>query len=135
MTLQYIIIDDCPMSTLLSERTIQLFDQNANILTFTDPKRGIEYLYSVKCQEFKISTILLLDINMPEISGWDVLDRLNDLPDSTKKDLNIYMLTSSISIADKLKASCNMLVSGFIEKPLTELKLESIAILKTINSK
>jgi len=116
-----IIIDDDPINNLLTTKIIQLDFPKAEVITFLDPQAGLDYIYALPDQN---KTLLLLDINMPKLSGWDVLEILDGYPDSIKGRLDIYMFTSSISLEDKQKAKDNPLVLGFIEKPLSSLQLE-----------
>jgi hypothetical protein len=54
------------------------------------------------------------------MSGWEVLDILGKyLEEAGNKYLRIYMLSSSIDVADKLQAYSNPWVSGYFEKPMT----------------
>ena len=61
--------------------------------------------------------LLLLDIKMPGIDGFDFLERLKGL--NLKKKVKVYMLTSSLRAEDKLKAFSFRAVIDYFEKPLT----------------
>ena len=58
--------------------------------------------------------ILLLDINMPGITGWEFLDQLNALG----LQANVYMYSSSIDPDDVKEARNYPMVKDFINKPL-----------------
>lgn len=59
--------------------------------------------------------VLLLDLNMPVLSGWDVLEIM------TKESHSIptWILSSSINPRDKTRSQSYKLVRGFLVKPLT----------------
>ncbi len=64
---------------------------------------------------------------MPDMNGWDVLDAIakktnNQLPPGTR----VYILSSSISTSDKLRAYSNRLISGYFEKPLLHEDLSNL---------
>jgi CheY-like chemotaxis protein len=68
--------------------------------------------------------IILLDINMPVMDGWDFLDAYSPLHSQVAKKIRIYILSSSISESDMDKANRNPLVSRFVSKPIPESLLE-----------
>lgn len=116
-----ILIDDDRVQNHLNKIVItrHLRPQAAEIISFTDPKSGFEYIRKRSCPDAK-PALLLLDINMPEFSGWDFLCQLSQLPEAALKSFTIYMLSSSIDPADKIKAVKNPLVNGCITKPLSD---------------
>jgi CheY-like chemotaxis protein len=120
----FIVIDDDPLNNLICTKNIQKIYSTANIQTFTQPQLGLEYIVSNYRGGTSNNTVLFLDINMPVLSGWDVLGRFTDFPEEVKKQFTIYILSSSIATEDKARANECYLVTGFIEKPLTIAKLE-----------
>ena len=88
------------------------------ITDFTDPQLGVKYMIN-SYTENPIPTLLFLDINMPVLSGWDVLDKLDVLPDKAKQYLTIFILSSSIDPADKMRAIANPMVNYYLEKPIS----------------
>lgn len=97
-----------------------------DIQTFFDPNAGLVHMRSVYENDEANNAILLLDINMPTLFGWEVLEEFKNFPESVRRRFKIFMLSSSIDPHDKEKADRNPLVSGYIEKPLTELKVNAI---------
>ena len=68
--------------------------------------------------------LILLDINMPVMNGWDFLYKYADL--EKKREDKIVMLSSSIDYQDIKKSREFRYVTGFIEKPLTREKLGEV---------
>jgi CheY-like chemotaxis protein len=62
--------------------------------------------------------LVLLDINMPVMDGWQFLESLGNLNNPPK--VNVVIVTSSIDTIDKRKATKYPQVIGFFEKPLTQ---------------
>lgn len=77
-------------------------------------------------QEDPVQSVLFLDINMPTMTGWEVLEHLSS--QSLPEFLQIFMLSSSISAEDKKHAEDEPLVMGYIEKPLNETKLKELFV-------
>ena len=67
---------------------------------------------------------IFLDINMPEINGWEFLD-LYAQSDNDKAPIYI-MLTTSLNPVDQERAELNPLVRGLKNKPLTETHIEEV---------
>ena len=79
---------------------------------------GLEALEKVSNNEFDM---ILLDINMPKMNGWEFLKALKKK--KIKLSSDIYIVSSSIDDQDIKSAKKNPLVTDFIEKPLNESKI------------
>lgn len=87
-----------------------------NVKSITDSREAIEVIQSFK------PDIILLDLNMPFVSGFDILEKLKEVVEPDEY-LPVLILTADITIEAKRKA-LNMGASDFITKPfdLTELQ-------------
>ena len=70
--------------------------------------------------------LILLDINMPAMNGWEFLSRYNKSAKITGNASVIVMLSTTLNPDDKLLAEELPAVSGFESKPLTREKLDRI---------
>lgn len=118
-TTKFLIIDDDITNNTLSRFAIRKVCRDAEILEFTVPEEGLNYIRENFHPEIHNPTIFLLDLNMPTMTGWKFLEKFRDFPQAVLKQFKIYILSSSIDPADKLRALNNPLVKDFIEKPLT----------------
>ncbi len=116
---QFIVIDDDYINNTICCMFIKEGIPGAVAKTFTNPEAGLRHIKETYTNNITGKVILLLDINMPTQSGWEVLDYFEGFPDSIKDSFMIYMLSSSIDSNDKQKASEHPLVSGYIQKPLS----------------
>ena len=119
----FIIIDDDFINNIICEKVIRTRFPYSIISIFTNAQKGLEYINGKTGDPASIDALLFLDINMPGLNGWDLLEQLADLPTEVSKRLRIYLLSSSVNPEDKLKATNDAMVSGYIEKPLTQGKL------------
>ena len=119
MPIRFIIIDNDPVNNFLCSLTIRDVQDDVEIQTFNFPVKGFKYLAKEYVNTTNL-TVLLLDINMPIWSGWDFLDNFEKLDDEIKKQIKIFILSSSIDANDKQRASKNRNVVDYIEKPLSE---------------
>ncbi|MCO5949972.1 response regulator [Mucilaginibacter sp. RT5R15] len=68
--------------------------------------------------------VILLDLNMPVMDGWEFLDEFTKVPPAKK--IIIYIVTSSIDPADVEKAKQYEAISQYIVKPVTVDNLKEI---------
>jgi CheY-like chemotaxis protein len=122
---RFLLIDDDPSNNLLTKISIKKIIENAEVVAHTMPENGIQYIVDEYTQN-PVNTVLFLDINMPTLSGWDVLDKFAEMPHLIEPHFTIYVLSSSVDPSDKEKAASNQLVSGYLEKPLSRETLKSM---------
>jgi two-component SAPR family response regulator len=130
MNISFIIIDDDYVSNLICRKIVKHVLPEVNLQSFTNPEEALAYIKSFYAYPCKNKTILLLDINMPILSGWDFIERFENFDTYIKEQLKIYMLSSSIDQCDKDNAVKNKNVCGYIEKPLTIEIIEKIVFSK-----
>lgn len=118
---RFLIIDDDPANNILCISSIKKTFAEAEVKAFTEPEEGINYIEHTY-RENPVPTILFLDLNMPTLTGWDVLNRFQNMI-SSLNSIKVFILSSSINPADKQRAFENGLVEGFLEKPLSKSAL------------
>ena len=102
-----VIIEDENIVRENLKELLELFDHEV-----FDGENGMIGLELIKKHK---PDIILCDINMPEMNGWEFLDEYNQL-DRIKSD--VYILTSSLDTRDKLKSREYDVVKGYFDKPL-----------------
>lgn len=125
--LKVLIIDDDDIVLLVESKIMQRCGISKAPLTFNSGKLALEYL---KQEDQAQNFIILLDINMPGMSGWDVLEKLEQL--NLAKNFFVIMVTSSIDRYDKEIAVKYKNVISFIEKPITTRNCDEIKSLPAI---
>lgn len=123
---EFVVIDDDLLNNIICEKIIQYTIPGAEVQTFNEPEKALEYIQSAYSGIQAKQAVLFLDINMPSLTGWEVLDRLKKFPDLITEHLKIFMLSSSVDPKDEEKAVNNPLVTGYIRKSLSQVKLQTI---------
>jgi CheY-like chemotaxis protein len=70
--------------------------------------------------------IILLDIDMPVLDGFEFLDRYQEELYPLHRNVHLYMVSSSIRAVDRARAKSYESVSNFISKPLKIEVLDEI---------
>lgn len=83
------------------------------VISFNNGEDAISYMVEHGGEEKDY--LLFLDINMPGLSGWDVLDTLEEL--KFPANLKVIIITSSIERSDKEKAKKYDSIIDFWVKP------------------
>ena len=122
----FMVVDDDLVNNLICRKVISRVFPEADVQTFINPVTALAYIKSVYSDSCGKATILFLDINMPVLSGWDFLEEFEYFDSHIKEQIKIYMLSSSIDIEEIDRASKNINVCGYVEKPLKKEIIEQL---------
>ncbi|HEY4194978.1 MAG TPA: response regulator [Mucilaginibacter sp.] len=86
----------------------------------------LDYIQENISDPEKLPDVIFLDLNMPQFTGWDFLDRMERIHDQLDKDIQVYVLSSSIRSVDEEAASKYTFVNEFISKPIEAAEVERI---------
>lgn len=123
---EIIIVDDDPQFHFITERRFLAENVSKEHRSYLDPVIALKYLMNKYFKSEVLPEIILLDINMPQISGWVILDFINNLNVSAGREPAVYIVSSSVDPGDKQKAGLYSCVKGFISKPITAQDFELI---------
>ncbi len=121
----FVIVDDDVINNRLCQLCIARHFGPVKIESFQNPLIALEVIGS-KNHDSIGSKVLFLDIHMPQLSGWDFLQRFAMFDNNVKSQFKIYILSASSDAEQIDRAWKHPLVAGFISKPLGEKKLERI---------
>ena len=115
--LTIVLIDDDPISTFVTEKLISKnVKEPCQFFKYQSAKLALEEINGIR------PNYLFLDLNMPEMNGWDFLDRFKP----EYQDAQIYILSSSVDERDISKASQYQLVKEYLSKPLIKKYIKTI---------
>jgi CheY-like chemotaxis protein len=125
-----LVIDDDEPTNFFTRMIIEESNCTDNIKVVEGGQAALDYLTKSMesgsdANEYPYPDLILLDINMPAMNGWEFLEEYKKLGHNGKSSKTI-MLTTSLFPEDKTKAAEMAEVSGFENKPLTNEKLDNI---------
>ncbi|MFV5699632.1 response regulator [Flavobacterium sp. ZT3R17] len=112
-----LIIDDNIIDQIITKQLLKKTLGISEICTANNGKQGIEWLNNYK-RNSEESLIILLDIKMPEMDGFEFLSEYEILPEELKKEIQIFMLSSTLDPNDITRAKSNKYVQHLLSKPL-----------------
>jgi CheY-like chemotaxis protein len=120
------VIDDDTVYQFTASRTIKATKITDQILQFPNGQEALSFLNNHAAQPAKLPDIIFLDINMPVTDGWKFLDEYRKMKEGFQKDIQIYMVSSSIDPRDLSRAQNNPEVVEYVEKPVSLTKFSEL---------
>lgn len=118
-----LLVDDDNINNFINERLIKKLSFTENISVVTNGQEALDFINQKIKSKAALPELILLDINMPVMDGFEFIEQYRNIPDKGKT--NIIVLTTSTNDKDLHRVSDAKEVSGFINKPLTEEKLKN----------
>lgn len=113
------IIDDDPIHQRIAQILITkngLFD---NVISYLEAESALNFIKEHLADPAALPDVILLDLNMPGMTGWNFLDAFGSISAEMVKTLRIFIVSSSVDEKDRLRSEEYKTVSGFICKPLS----------------
>ncbi len=120
------IIDDDQVYQFVMKRTIENTGLIKSIVQFYNGEEAITYFKEKRDFAGELPELILLDINMPFMNGWQFLDEFIKIDFKNKYKSTIYIVSSSSTTEDMNKAKEYSVVSGYQIKPITRDRFEQI---------
>lgn len=111
------LVDDQPISNFITKKLLEIEGYQGTVKDFTNPREAMEFVSEDS------DAIIFLDLNMPEMNGWEFLEMLQ----SRNCKHRIIILTSSTSKIDVDKAKDYPAVIKYMVKPMNKQKFSELS--------
>ena len=112
-----LLVDDDETTNFLHRLVLGKTGMESEITVALDGRAALELLHARLADERGLPDIILLDVNMPRMNGFEFLDAFATLPGA--RDVRVVMVTTSLLPDDRNRALASALVSSFKSKPLS----------------
>jgi CheY-like chemotaxis protein len=125
--MEFLLIDDSSFDLFTQEKLLLRSGLTTVVKTFSSAQLALDFL-STQSAEMP-ETVILLDLQMPGINGFQFIGKYAQLPDDLRNRIKIFMISSTVDITDMEEATANPYIIQLLSKPL------EIPVLKTLLNK
>ncbi len=127
MKKRILIIDDDPLLNKINEKVLLAAGFVNEVHIALNGLQALEYLNSRISKNYPLPDLIILDLHMPVMDGFEFLDRYNEMQFSGKCNINLVVFTGSSSIRDRKKAE-ERGITHFLNKPYLLRGLKDIVM-------
>jgi CheY-like chemotaxis protein len=120
------IIDDDRVFQKITWMKITRNNYARKVLMFSDGDQAMRFISENSNKTDELPDIILLDLNMPVMDGWDFMDAFVKLRPRIGKKITIFVATSSVNPEDQRRAIEVSAVSDYVIKPISDASLKRL---------
>ena len=116
------------MYQVIIKRLIMKIDPAIVLMPFKHGADALDGLQKLAADNSPLCDVILLDINMPVMDGWQFLSAVESIRPGIGSDVDIYVVSTSLDGRDKERALADKNVKGYIFKPIPIDRLTQIVL-------
>jgi chemotaxis family two-component system response regulator Rcp1 len=114
LPLTIIVIEDNPVDVYLIRWVLHAHELSHELHVIDNGDRAIDYVNQLAHEERRSPTLMLLDLNLPQRDGREILQRVKAIPHGS--DIRVVVVTSSTNLTDR-RETLAMGADAYFEKP------------------
>ncbi|WP_113651941.1 response regulator [Pedobacter namyangjuensis] len=120
-----LVIDDDDINIFIIKKIVEKTGYDIDMVAKSNGQLAIDYVNDTLANNVdKFPNLILIDINMPVMNGWEFVEAYSTISGTPEADL--YILSSSVYENDIEKTKSYPNVNGFISKPLSIERLTEL---------
>ena len=120
------VVDDDDIYRYTIQKTIRSLYISEKNLIFTDGEQALEFLIQHSNSADELPDVLLLDVNMPIMDGFEFMKEYEKIASNLVKKITIFMISSSVNTEDINRAKSFPGIRDYIVKPIKPDKLVQV---------
>jgi two-component SAPR family response regulator len=122
----YLFVDDDVIFNVIHSKSVSMVDESAQITTYSSSTQALDYIVKMLDQNMKMPDYVFFDINMPQLTGFELIDRVIEKYPTAFDHSICFILSSSLDERDFERAKKYSFIQDFLGKPLVKNKIEKI---------
>lgn len=123
---RFILLDDNLFTLAIELNVVRNYCRWSEVISFSASKEAIKYMEAECFKGRYPDTIFVTDLHMPEMDGFELLDRMEKIFIRRRGQLHIFVLSGAACPDEIRKVLSYSCVTGFYHKPLSVDKLSHI---------
>jgi len=119
------LVDDNEFVLMIGKKSISNHPSYDKVSTFENGRLAFESLQNCLQNNEQLPELIILDVNMPEMNGWQFLEAFSATPGLVH--IPVYLFTTPVDTEIMEKASEYKLLRGFLSKSLPFSEIDKIA--------
>lgn len=124
--IRILLVEDEDINNYIAARLIQKALPGSAVTSCLNGKQALDLLTEIKDDTSKLPDIILLDVSMPIMNGWQFLDEYSRRKIDPLSKSAIFILSSSVYSDDINRSRLYSQVKGFVCKPLNVEKIRGL---------
>jgi len=121
-----LLIDDDTIYQFVARKTLEATGYINKIQVCSNGEEAYQFLERNMGNADELPDVILLDVNMPVMNGWEFLELYQSLKPSISKDMQVFLVTSSMNDQDREFSRRYICVQDYIVKPLAREKIAEL---------
>lgn len=114
--IRFLLIDDDHVFNFIHSKHIDKLEIEKEVVSYESPMKAFWYLCNLDIKD--LPDVIFLDINMPELNGFEFLNKLIKERNEIIDRLNIFIVTSSLNPVDYETSKKYDFIKGYYNKPI-----------------
>lgn len=125
MKTEILLIEDNKLISFIIKKLTEEFNKDAKVIEFEDGEKALDYILKLDSSICNLPNLILLDINLPILNGWQLLERLESVKHPILS-VPIFITSSSEDLNNVEKARNCAYINGYLKKPIMHDKYFSL---------
>lgn len=114
--MEFILIDDSVFDLFTHEKLLLRSGLASSVTSFESGREALDFLN--KLSSDIPETVILLDLQMPEINGFEFTGFYASVPEPVRNRIKLFMISSTVDLTDIKEARENPFIIRLLSKPL-----------------